>query len=236
METIADIVVTMAENEQKVYDAGKQAERDAFWGALTKKGTRTDYANAFRDGYWTDANFNPTYTIAPRSADMTFEESGIEYSLYTDKFDMSKSTSGYRTFSSSAIKKLKKIDMRAVTWSSSTFEYCGSLESIDEFYPATKCDFNYEFYGCSNLRHIIFMSAISRTGLDMGSCKKLDKASIDSIFNWMSSNTSGLTLTLSKEAVDAALYDESTQTPGSETLDWEFFYEGRRSNWTIQLV
>ena len=40
--SIADKLTTIAENEQKVFDAGKQAEYDEFWDSFQSKGTRKD--------------------------------------------------------------------------------------------------------------------------------------------------------------------------------------------------
>ena len=82
--SIAKKLKTVAENQQKVYDAGftagqatggntdaayqagfdagKQAEYDAFWDALQHNGADTcDYRYMFF--YWDDAAYNPKYPI-----------------------------------------------------------------------------------------------------------------------------------------------------------------------------
>ena len=41
--SIAEKLVTVAENEQKVYDAGKQAEYDAFWDNYQVYGNRENF-------------------------------------------------------------------------------------------------------------------------------------------------------------------------------------------------
>ena len=78
MSNIAEKLTTIAENQQKVYDAGKQAERIALWEAMQNSGKRTHYACAFNSEYWTDENFTPLYPIKT-DADATsmFEECKI---------------------------------------------------------------------------------------------------------------------------------------------------------------
>lgn len=69
--SIADKLTAIAENEQKVYDAGRQAEQDQFWEDFQESGKRTNYKYAFysvssslsKFRGWTDNNFNPKYPI-----------------------------------------------------------------------------------------------------------------------------------------------------------------------------
>lgn len=79
MSTISEKLVIIAENEQRVYDAGKAAsddyqvaysdgyeggkvaERETFWNAFTQNQTRTDYSYAFNN--WSKDNFYPTCDI-----------------------------------------------------------------------------------------------------------------------------------------------------------------------------
>lgn len=89
--SIADKLTTIAENEQKVYQAGydkglasgggggydegydvgvedgKKAEYDTFWDSFQQNGTRTDYndGRGFYGAWWTDENFKPKYDIVP---------------------------------------------------------------------------------------------------------------------------------------------------------------------------
>lgn len=60
------------------FEAGKQVEHDSFWDTFQQNGSRTDYQNAFRGAWWTDANFKPKYDIAPTgNCGQIFESSGI---------------------------------------------------------------------------------------------------------------------------------------------------------------
>ena len=84
MSDIATKLTTIAENQQRVYDAGYtagqsaggdtdaayqrcvEAERQAFWDAFQWKGTRTSYAMyVFGHGGFSFDNFYPKYDIKP---------------------------------------------------------------------------------------------------------------------------------------------------------------------------
>lgn len=82
--TMAEKLTTIAENQQKVYDAGyaagssidydtvfaegytqgKKDEHDTFWDTYQENGTRTDYQYAFAYGGWRNACFKPKYPLA----------------------------------------------------------------------------------------------------------------------------------------------------------------------------
>lgn len=88
--SIAEKLKIVAENQQKVYDAGftagqatggdtdaayqegfdagKQAEWDMFWDAFQENGKRTNYSSAFLQSGWSKSIFKPKYNIQPTSA------------------------------------------------------------------------------------------------------------------------------------------------------------------------
>lgn len=71
--TMAEKLTAIAENEQRVFNAGKQAEYNRFWDAYQENGTRTGYSNAFYN--WRKDAFNPKYPIRctnSNSANSTF--------------------------------------------------------------------------------------------------------------------------------------------------------------------
>ncbi len=65
--SIADKLTTIAENEQKVYDAGAKSEHDKFWDAFQDNGKRTRYGSCFQTPtrYWTKESFKPKYNFVP---------------------------------------------------------------------------------------------------------------------------------------------------------------------------
>lgn len=64
--SIAEKLTTIAENEQKVFKAGKQAVYKEMFDAYQKNGTRTNYAYAFQR--WEEPMFYPTHDIKPEGS------------------------------------------------------------------------------------------------------------------------------------------------------------------------
>lgn len=109
--SFAEKLQTIAENEQKVYDAGftagqaaggdtdaaynegydagKQAYWDIIWDGIQLGGERVDYSNAFRK-YWNVDNFKPKYNIAPTSGVMMFDRFGGEAISNREPIDLAK--------------------------------------------------------------------------------------------------------------------------------------------------
>lgn len=60
--SIAEKLTTIAENEQKVYEAGKASAYDEFWDTFQQNGNRRAYQGAFGSIFDAD-NFKPKYPI-----------------------------------------------------------------------------------------------------------------------------------------------------------------------------
>ena len=97
MSDIATKLTTIAENQQKVYDAGyakgqaeggdteeayqqgvtdgKQAYWDIIWDGIQLGGEREDYVKAFHK-YWNADNFKPKYDMTPTSGTLMFDRFG----------------------------------------------------------------------------------------------------------------------------------------------------------------
>ena len=223
--SIADKLTTIAENQQRVYDAGfsagqnsgydegfeagKQAEYDAFWDAYQENGNRTLYVEAFNRHGWNEVTYKPKYPII-----------GTTYGLQS-------------TFSNSQIKDtIVPVVVRGSGNMRATFNMCTFLINIPSLVlelPVT--DLGNAFYQCLNLEEInvscVNDGCFAGT-LTLQQSTKLSKASIESIIHALSTTTSGLTLTLSETAVTNAF--------GSTTAgEWTDLI-GTRSNWTITLV
>lgn len=106
--SIADKLIQIAENEQKVFDAGKKAEYDHFWDVFQQNGERTNYDSAFY-GFRSSGNFYPKYDITPTgNANRMMQYFGISDSEPIDlaarleecgvKLDTSKATNLLQAF------------------------------------------------------------------------------------------------------------------------------------------
>lgn len=99
--SIAEKLTQIAENQQRVYDAGfiagqaqggsgdngsyeegyeqgKQAEYDRFWDVYQDNGNRNNYASAFGGTGWSEETFNPKYDIITTSTYMMFRGIAIK--------------------------------------------------------------------------------------------------------------------------------------------------------------
>lgn len=231
------------------YEAGKQAEYDRFWDECQQNGTRTNYRNAFGGVTWNDSNFRPKYDITIYEGYMAFAYAGIAdlaQTLETAGVTMSEyaiTNAQYMFMSSTNLTRVPIIRLSAGTNYNSIaygmFDGCKNLKTIDKIIlektPQQSTFWTSTFNNCSALENILFEGVIGAK-ISFSQSTKLSKDSITSIVNALSTTTSGLTVSLSKTAVNNAFSinvdDETTYPEGSE------FYTLRHSkdNWTFSYV
>lgn len=198
----------------EVYEAGKKAEHKALWDIYLQDGNRTNFDNAFAGQGWTPDNLNPNHDIRPTNAYMIFRSLGFvkdgevqdlakHFEDLGIKLDFSNCTNMQYAFQIATARRIGKIDLSKCTSTSSLFAYSYIYE-IDEivFSDITHIDSGM-FTDCGALKKVKFSGVITKSGLDMGDCKSLDKASITSIFNTFSS-TADISATFSRTAIDKA--------------------------------
>lgn len=216
--SIKEKLTTIAENVPKVYnngynagvEAGKQAEYDAFWDAYQTGSTRTHYAYAFAYG-WNDDCYNPKYPIVPINA------SGI-----TCIFTWSQGISD------------TKVPITAKNNCSSAFANTKIIR-IPRLIFDGATNVNNMFLNAGNLEELYCEGTLDIDGLNLQYSTKLTKASIESIVKILDTTTSGLTITLSKTAVDKAFETSEGANDGSTSAEWQALI-GTKSNWTISLI
>lgn len=186
-------------------------------------------------------NWDTSYTVS-QAIGMFQNTRNVSEALYTDKLDFSNCNSLVSAFQYSTVKKVKVIDARKTTSGqngmAAMFVSCEYLESIDEFYPSTgtnKTGFNQTFSFCPLLKTVIFKSEIAQNGLDLSRSPLLDRYSLKSIINNLSSTTTGLSVTLSLTAVNKAYETSEGANDGSTSETW-LFMTSAKTNWTINLV
>jgi hypothetical protein len=195
------------------FEAGKKAENDAFWDGAQKNGTEPVYYGYLfcnRD-VWTQERIEKVkykHFIAQYFAVVFNGNTSItDLSMFTMesyKYD----DGGHAKFSLSAC-----------------FSGCSNLVKCMplnfDFVSGAPNAFN----GCAALEELPISGTIKVGDLNLKDSPKLSKASITSIINALSTTTSGLTVTLSKTAKEAAFTD----------AEWETL-KNTRSNWNIDLV
>lgn len=209
---IADKSVTIAENEQKVFESGKKAERKHYWSVLQNNGEGANYRYAFCYSRYDDTTYNPQFDIRCTNA-----ESSAQYMFYDSPITDTKvaiyapTTNIAYCFQRSAVKIIREITV----------------------YESTT--FNNAFQQCNNLEQLTMKGVIGQNGFNVQWSTKLSHDSIVSIINALSTTTSGLTVTLSKIAVNNAFETSEGAGDGSTSKEWLDLI-ATKSNWTISLI
>jgi hypothetical protein len=182
--SIANKLITVAENQQKVYDAGfvagqnsgggggydegfsagQQAEYDRFWDAYQENGNRTEYVEGFCRRSWNADTYNPKYPIT-----------GVNYGFQS-------------TFSNSSITDTKvDLILRGGNNMRATFNMCTRMVRIPSLIlevPVT--DAASAFHNCLNLEEIN-VSCVNdgcfAVSLSLQHSSKLTPDSVTSVIN-----------------------------------------------------
>lgn len=242
--SIAEKLTQIAENEQKVYDAGKKAEYDAFWDSYQENGERDECRGMFSGKGWNENSINPKYDIYVAEGTYMFYRSGFVGSLKehltkigkTIDFSNCKSFTGIFQYAQQ-LTEIPYVDMSGIPSSQTISLLCGSCFKLvnAEIKFSPLCSYSGCFNNCVDLENLTAYGEIGGNGLNFQWSTKLSKASITSIINALSSTTSGLTVTLSKTAVNNAFETSEDANDGSTSAEWNALIN-TKSNWTISLI
>ena len=246
-----DVLIASAGNVPKVYDSGhkvgfeegRQAEYNAFWDGLLNYGNRTMYDYFLHMTKAPMRWFKPKYDICPGSASWFAREWGygngeelLDLAEVLKEcgvvMDFSKATKTHYLFYNARISHLPEINVSNTT----QFDYLmfGTfVKTIDKFIAPQNVAMTKIFGYCSSLENIVFGSEIGGD-ITMSYCVKLSKVSIESLFEHLSTTTSGLTVTLSKTAVNNA-FGINVDDASTYTEEWNNL-RNSKSNWTISYV
>ncbi len=230
---------------ESAFEAGKQAEYDAFWDSYQSNGNRQDYSCAFSGNAWTEETFKPKYDIVPTSASRIFSHTGIKdlKKALEDAnivFDFSKvTTCSYFSNENTKIERIPTIDTTSLKGMGYFLHGCRNLEYVEKIIlkndGSQEFTSSYSFGTCPKLKEIRFEGVIGTPNFNISTAKGLSKESIISVINALSTNTSGIAVTLSLEAVNKAFETSEGANDGSTSAEWLALI-GTRSNWTISLV
>lgn len=212
--TIAEKLQTIAENEQKVFDAGYakgqaeggggydegvQAEYDRFWDAYQDNGNRANYTQAFYGIGWTDDSYNPKYPI--NATARTGGEEMFRDSMITDT----------------------KVDIIATNnFSSYTFVSCALLKTIRKLVVDENTVYPRWFDGCYALENITFDGTIGAS-LTLSHASKLTDASVQSIIDHLADLTGQTAQTLTFHATVGGKLTEA-QKAAITAKNWTLVY------------
>ena len=192
------------------FEAGKQAEYDAFWDAFQDSGNRTDYNYAFAGSGWRAGNFKPKYSIKPSRCGQLFGSSvylSVDLvSLFNSlgiTLDLSDSIDVTYLCRYSAITRIGTVDgTKASSWAYS-FANATNLETIDLMVVNETHTYSNTFTSATSLKYITFSGTIGQS-ISFAQSSLLEVSSMDSIYehlkNYTSASSGTYTLTLHASA------------------------------------
>lgn len=228
--SIADKLQTIAENESKVYEAGKQAEYDRFWDTCQDNGNRTNYDGAFMGIGWTEETFKPKYDIKPQIIGHTFRDCKLKCDLVEllEKqgvvLDFSNCSLFYYTFYNADVERIGVVGGTKVTGYQSAFTSC-TAKVIDKIIINPNAKFiNNTNFQMPNLEEIRFEGEIGQNGLSFQWSNNLSIESLRSIIDCLadkSADTSGTQWVVTVGSTNyAKLTEEDLQA--IEQKGWNF--------------
>ncbi|MBR5152232.1 MAG: hypothetical protein IKW60_01695 [Clostridia bacterium] len=241
MTNIAEKLTAVAENQQKLFDAGKKAEYDAFWDAYQQNGERKSYTNAFAGTGWNQNTFFPRHSIQVVEGYMIFRmhnQGYVSYDLVEHlsqqgiTLDFSTATNIQYAFASANLSRIGVINCSSLQSLANAFS-SSYIVTIDRLISHEGLRFDSAFHLAEKLKNITFEGVID-VNLDMH-WSPLTKASIQSVFACLSPSITGQTLSLSQAAVDTAFETSDGARDGASSPAWETLI-ATKSNWTISLM
>lgn len=244
--SIAEKLTTIAENEQRVYEAGKNIENKRFWHTIqTKLGwvsyvgwvesRRTNYNYAFRQWY-TATEINPLYPIEADGVTYMFES--CQSITKHPPITFLQALSTYAMFNGCRELKEANGDFRLTGNVGAMFNGCLNITKINKLIIEGVVYWQPNTFGqCKKLVELKVEGAID-TDFYLNDCESLSMASIDGVIGKLSSEYQGYTntLTLSRVAVNKAYETEPGKNDGEQSDAWYARTTLSPSNWNIALV
>ena len=190
--TTAEKLTQIAENQQRVYDAGFTAGQaqggadsyyDTFWDAYQQNGSTTGVSYMFAGLGWTDETFKPKYSLARAyTANYMFAGTGITDISHLPRMTVRYGI-GHMFFNSTAIAHVGEIyvDSTSLTLTS-MFQGATALHTIDKLTVQSGNNYTNAFSNCTSLANITFDGVIGNA-ISFANSSLLTDASVQSIID-----------------------------------------------------
>lgn len=216
----------------EVYEAGKDAEADMFWGGLLNYGNPKRHAYAFYG--WNRDIFYPRYDIVCNSSMsglfQFFDQNNADAFDLSARLkecgvilDTSQATTGPAyAFYYSSLSKIPTVDFTGITDEEKlthTFANNSFLKEIEKIRCKETNVWNVTFQGSISLEELRIEGVIGRNGFDVGRCTKLSYDSLMSIINALKDyreDTSGTTYTISLGTTNLAKLTDAEKAIATE--------------------
>ena len=243
--SIAEKVLRAKTDYDEVYESGYEKGKseggadshyDTFWDTYQDNGNRTDYSMGFTGEGWNDETYKPKYPIKPTTMESMFQQSAMTEIGYKSEIDLTNNPNVYQCFRSSAVEKIKLIDISNNTYAKNFMcGYCSKLHTIEEIRVSEKTTFvTNMFQECGALKNINITGTIGQKDLTLRHSTSLSKASVISIISALSTETEDITVTFSQTAVNNAFETSAGAADGSTSDEWKNLI-ATKPNWTIAL-
>lgn len=194
--SVADKLTTIAENQEKVYEAGAAvAQKKPF--VDTSKGM-TNHEYLFAGGRLLDQ---------------------------IDRFDFSNLTNAAYMFQNSQkLVTLPAIDTSKATrmlYYCYNCQYLVTIEGVDFSSCTVTGAANNAFHNCVRLETVVINGTIP-CDLSFGSCRVLSKKTIEDVVRALSASVTGKTITFNQSAVNAAFTTDQWNTLVASKPNWRF--------------
>jgi hypothetical protein len=240
------------EGKAEGIEEGKQAEYDRYWDGYQDHGNRTDYNSAFTGFYWNADSLRPKYPIKIVGAcgGSTFGNCFFKSNLPSSEWnnlldishitiDVSEATDCVAMFGNARVKGVtlifsEKISKLGQAFTKSGAGSIGGME-ITLLVPNPNCDWTNAFQ-YHNLKRLTLLegTVIGKNGFNISWGKNLPHDDLVSVVNALSAETSGLSATVSKQAVNKAFETSAGANDGSISAEWLALI-ATKPNWTISL-
>ena len=225
-------------------EAGKKTWYDSFWDMYQNNGERVNYEGAFGEtshtGAWGEDLFRPKYDLVCTSGakQMFFKCKCKNIKQALESAGVVLDTSNAKThftqmFQYAATEETPFIDMSDAINTSWAFGVCNNLISMHIKVSETT-PFNSSFNLSYKIKSLTVDGTIGQNGFDV-SYSPLNKESLTSIVNALSSTATGLTVTLRLAAVNTAFETSTGANDGSTSDEW-LALAATKPNWTINLI
>lgn len=205
--SISEKLTTIAENEQKVYEAGAKSAEYDFWNQFQTDCAGKGYKYAFSGYGWSEVNFKPIMDIVLKNgAECVFynthmfplkdmlEKNGV-------KFDTSKMTNMDRVFNYAMMGTNERhiippVGNDNVISAVNCFGVATGVRIIEKFTCSPTCaGLNNAFFRCDSLESVTFGNTIA-TNLVLNFSTKLTHECLLHILGQLEETSTTLTLTL----------------------------------------
>lgn len=211
------------------FNAGKQAEYDAFWDAYQNKGQRVIYSRAFSGEGWTDTTFKPKYDIICEQ----WTNYAFTNALITDikgaldaqgvRLDVSQVSGLTYFFQNCPTVRVPALDCSSATSCLGVFFGCNNLKEIELNNVREELTGSNAFGNCFALTTLKITGTVGTSFLKLNTSPLLSNESVQNIIDHLKDLTGQTAQTLTLHAtVGAKLTD--AQKSAITAKNWTLVY------------